>query len=88
MKKFFKRVRPSPQHPSMPCLNGSVIHVGDWIREWSSSQPRKRALIVKDHPLAYQELKHRAKQRIVIPAKAGIRYFHIIIKTLGTSFHR
>ena len=70
---------PSPQYSSIPCLNGSVIHIGDWIRKWNSPQPRKRALIVKDHPFAYRELNLRTNQRIVIPAKAGIQSFHDLL---------
>jgi fatty-acyl-CoA synthase len=73
MKKFFKPVIPSSQYSSTPYLNGSMINIGDWIRKWSSLQPRKRALIFEDRPFTYQELNLRTNQLCHLLLDLGVQ---------------
>jgi hypothetical protein len=50
MRKFFKLLIPSFRCPSIPYLIGSVINVGDWIKQRSSLQPFERTLISEGPP--------------------------------------
>jgi len=36
-----------------------VVNIGDWIRQWSFLQPRKRALVFEGRPFTYQEASPR-----------------------------
>jgi len=73
MRKFFKPLNPSSRYSNIPYLNGSVINVGDWIRKWSSLQPRKRALIFEDRPFTYRELNLRAYQLCHLLLDRGVQ---------------
>lgn len=50
-----------------------MINTGDWIRKWSSLQPRKRALIFEDHPFTYQELNLRTNQLCHLLLDLGVQ---------------
>jgi fatty-acyl-CoA synthase len=73
MKKYFKPVIPLSQYSSIPYLNASMINIGDWIRKWSSLQPRKRALIFEDRPFTYQELNLRTNQLCHLLLDLGVQ---------------
>jgi len=62
MTKFSKPTIPIFQYSIIPCLNRSVINIGDWITKWSCLQPRKRAFIFEDRPFTYQEVSLRTNQ--------------------------
>jgi fatty-acyl-CoA synthase len=50
-----------------------MINIGDWIRKWSSLQPRKRALIFEDRPFTYQELNLRTNQLCHLLLALGVQ---------------
>jgi fatty-acyl-CoA synthase len=50
-----------------------MINIGDWIRKWSSIQPRKRALIFEDRPFTYQELNLRTNQLCHLLLDLGVQ---------------
>ena len=73
MKRYFKPVILSSRYSSISHLNDSVINIGDWIRKWSSLQPRKRALIFEDRPFTHQELNLRTNQLCHLLLDLGVK---------------
>ena len=50
-----------------------MMNVGDWIRKWSSLQPKKKALYVEDQPFTYQEVNRRTNQLCHLLLEFGIK---------------
>ena len=50
-----------------------MINIGDWISKWSHLQPHKRAIIVEDRPLTYQEVNLRVNQLCHFLLRLGVQ---------------
>jgi fatty-acyl-CoA synthase len=49
------------------------MNVGDWIRKWSTLQPKKRALYSEDQSFTYQKVNHRTNQLCHLLLEYGVK---------------